>query len=120
MLGGWRTPAVLAAAFAAGIVNGWLGTGGGMLLVLTLSWLCPGKSQAVLALTTACTFCFSAVSILLYALGGHMAEVDPIPILLPSLFGGILGALLLGRTSPTALRGLFAVLLILSGMRLLI
>ena len=120
VLRGWRSPTALFAAFFAGVVNGWLGTGGGMLLVLVLGRLYPERWREVFSLTTACTFAFSTVSILLYAIGGHVAEVDLLPILLPAFFGGILGSLLLGKSSPAALRALLALLLAFSGIRLLL
>ena len=117
---GARGTVALFSSLAAGILNGWLGTGGGMVLILALSALYPGREREVLTLSTACVFAFSGLSILFYVLGGHMVGVEAVPILLPSLLGGAVGAIFLGRTSPAILDGILALLLILSGLRMLV
>ncbi len=107
------------AAGGAGVVNGLLGTGGGMVMVLSLSRLYPEEEKRVMAISTACVFIFSVLSIILYAVSGRMQEVDVLPTLLPSLLGGLLGALLLGRICGEAVEGIFSLLLIVAGVRLL-
>lgn len=116
---GRRGTLSLLAALLAGVVNGWLGTGGGMILVLALTRLYPEGEREALTLSTACIFCFSVVSVILYHLGGHMVGMDALPILVPALLGGALGALLLNKSAPELLEGVFAALLIFSGVRLL-
>ena len=111
-------PSLLVAA-TAGVVNGLLGTGGGMVLVLALKRLYPGEEKWAMAISTACVFVFSIVSIILYTIGGRMQEVSVLPTLLPSLLGGLLGALLLGGLRGDAVEGIFALLLILAGVRML-
>ena len=109
----------LLTALVAGLINGLLGTGGGMVMVLALGRLYPGEEKRVLAISTACVFVFSILSIILYTISGRMREVRLLPTILPSLLGGLLGALLLGRLRGEAVEGLFACLLILAGARLL-
>ena len=109
---------MLCAAVAGG-VNGLFGTGGGMVLVLSLSRLYPKEREEVMAISTACVFVFSLVTIILYKISGKMQGIDLLPTILPSLLGGVVGALLLGRLPGRAVEGIFALLLILGGVRLL-
>ena len=115
---GWGLIA-MSVALVAGVVNGLLGTGGGMVLVLALSRLYPEEEKRVMAISTACVFVFSILSIILYTINGRMRDIDVLPMLLPSLLGGLLGVLLLGRIRGEAVEGIFAFLLILAGARLL-
>ncbi len=108
-----------AIATLAGLINGLIGTGGGMLLVLGLRALYPDREREVMAITTAAVLSFSLLSILLYSTSGNLTLSAALPSILPALLGGLFGALLLGRIRMGALDGIFAALLILSGLRLL-
>ena len=87
----------LLASGIGGLANGLLGTGGGMVMVLTLSRLYPDKEKKMVAISTACALVFSVLTIILYIMNGNMQGISALPILAPSLLGGTLGALLLGR-----------------------
>ena len=115
---GRQTLAVLSAAVAGG-VNGLLGTGGGMILVISLSRLYPEEREGVMAISTACVFIFSLLTIILYKISGKMQGIDLLATLFPSLLGGVVGALLLGKLPGRAVEGIFALLLIFAGGRLL-
>ena len=90
-----------------------------MVMLLTLTRLYPDKEKKMVAISTACALIFSIMSMILYIVGGHMRGVDLVPLLLPSLLGGALGALLLGRVGGRLLHGILALLLLLGGVRLL-
>lgn len=119
----------------AGLLNGLLGAAGGVLLVVLLPYLeppppllprgqpagSPPRRQDVLATAMAAMLPISAVSGAAYWLGG----VRPAPALLtamilPAAAGGLLGAVLLGRLPDRALRILFALLITVSGVRMLL
>lgn len=108
----------LSAGFG-GIANGLLGTGGGMIMVLALSRLYPAEEKKMVAISTACTLVFSVLTIILYIKRGYMQGVSLLPLLVPSLLGGALGALLLGRIGSRLLYAALAALLLFGGVRLL-
>ncbi len=121
--------------FGAGFLNGLLGAAGGILLVLVLPYVRPparlmpsapdvplrvGLAQRDL-LASACAVMLpvSALSFVLYLVSGMGAPLAlSAAIILPSVAGGILGARLLGRIPAKWLRCLFALLVILSGVRM--
>ena len=105
------------AALAAGLLNGLLGTGGGVPLYFSLSRTQSDKrayatsSVGILLLSLQTVFLYrgNAVSLL---------SVSPF-LLFAAILGGATGALLLGRLKTDLLRLLFSALLILSGGYLL-
>lgn len=103
----------------AGAVNGFFGMGAGMILVLGLSRFHRGSQEEIMAISTLCVLSFSLLTTILYFAVGHVKPEAALPLLLPSLLGGALGATLLGRISPSLLRAVFALLLLISGARLL-
>lgn len=113
--------AALFAGFGAGVVNGLLGTGGGILLLLILRRrLAP---RDAFASSIACILPLSVLSLLLYLRNGTVSVTDicssdTLPYLLGAIPGGIGGAYLLDRMKPTAAEVLFAALLIFSGWRM--
>ena len=108
-------------ALTAGIITGLLGTGGGILL---LSVLRRGhRAQDAFAATLACILPLSALSAFLYLQNGAVtaAQVlsrDTLPCLIGAIPGGVLGASLLDRLTLSAVRYLFAGLLLFSGWRM--
>jgi hypothetical protein len=119
----------------AGLLNGLLGAAGGVLLVVLLPYLdppprllphgqtaaSPPKRQDVLATAMAVMLPISAVSGAIYWLGGvRPAPALLLSMILPAISGGLLGAKLLGRLPDRALRILFALLITVSGLRMLL
>ena len=107
---------------AAGFVNGFLGTGGGIILVLGgLFW---GKGQNtdakdLFAGTVLVTLILSAVSAAVYLWQGSLPFGEFPPYLLPALTGGAAGAWLLDRVPNRWTKRLFALLVILGGFLML-
>ncbi len=115
------SPLLLAAVgLFAGILNGFLGTGGGTVLILALARLMPGREKEAFTLSTACVLVFSVLSIILYTILGKMSLSAAKMAFLPAMVGGAAGAFLLGRIKTEVLRCLFAALVIYSGIRLLL
>ena len=108
------------ASFAAGVLNGLLGTGGGMVLTLALRAADPEHERDGMALSTACMLFFSVMTTILYEIQGHLSLADTLPVLLPAFLGGALGSLLLGRLRLPAVDMLLALLLLYSGLSLLL
>lgn len=128
-----------ALGFGAGLLNGLLGAAGGILLVSLLPYL-PAPvypsvgsdsqrqplgryldSRDIFAVALAVMLPVSAVSFVRYWLSGIRPEPSLLAlILLPAALGGLLGARLLERLSPHMLRLIFALLIALSGIRMLL
>lgn len=104
--------------FAAGMINGLLGTGGGMILVPLLehSGLSEKESHAT-SLAVILPVC--SVSAAYYVCVGGAGLSDALPYLPGGIFGALLGAALLRVIKPEVLRKIFSVIMILSGLRLL-
>ena len=114
-----RFGALLACGLAAGLINGLLGTGGGIILVLGLSHICRGTlpdRRDVCANALVVTLALTLLSTLMYIRSGNAPPADLSRFVLPGAAGGLAGGLLLGRISPGALGKLFALLLVISGI----
>ncbi len=118
-----RFGALLACGLAAGLINGLLGTGGGIILILGLSRLCAGAlpdRRDVCANALVVTLALTLLSTTLYIRGGNAPPADLSRFVLPGAAGGLVGGLLLGRITPHALGKLFAVLLVVSGVLMIL
>ena len=100
-------------ALSAGILNGLLGTGGGIPLWFAISKQ-EDKRKAFATASTGILI-LSLVSVLLYLPSGTTFTTPPI-FLWSSIFGGAFGAWLLNRIPLLLLRILFAFLLIGAGL----
>jgi uncharacterized membrane protein YfcA len=109
---------VLAIGLGAGLLNGTLGTGGGVLIVLALRPLLREESlrRRVYPTALGVMLPLSALTLLRYWLSGSMTGAAPLPLFLAALAGGGLGALLLRRLSLPLLSRIFAAVVLLSGV----
>ena len=117
-----HTRYALAAVFGifAGLLNGFLGSGGGIILIFALGILMPKQDEkdrfatAVLSMIP-----MSAVSVCYYLGNGGMNATENAHYFASALFGGVLGAYLMTKISPTLLRTIFALLMLWAGFRAL-
>ena len=111
---------------AAGFINGLLGTGGGILLVLTFSRAAEkNERQNAISLPLARRDCYanalcvmlpiSLFSAIRYIQAGAITQAAFSPFIPPSVLGGILGGILLDRLKVSWLRTMFSVLIVISG-----
>lgn len=100
-----------AAATAAGFVNGFLGTGGGIILMLALSFVQIDERDKF-ATVIAVILPMSLVSALFY--GTNIASAEK--WLIPGMLGGVTGAILLERINVKWLKKLFALMIIWAGI----
>lgn len=102
---------------AAGLVNGFFGGGGGMLLVPLLSrWLGLGDRKAF-ATSVAIILPLCALSSVIYLLRGGIELSAALPYLLGGSMGGILGGKLFKKVNMLWLRRGFALLILYAGVR---
>ncbi len=107
----------------AGIVNGLLGAGGGILIVFGLAPLLshdPEGQRDVFANALAVMFPVSIVSMIGYAAAGRFSLDGFAHYLIPCTIGGLVGAFLLGRIKISFLQKIFAAIVIWSGIYMVI
>lgn len=109
----------LLAAAAAGILNGLLGAGGGMVVAPLLqdSGLDPQRAHAT---SIAIMLPLSILSCVLYWQKGVLDPVQALPYLPLGLIGALLGAWLLPRMHTRSIRRIFGVLVIWAALRMLL
>ncbi len=116
---------------AAGLLNGLLGAGGGILLVYTMRlWayrrLSPDSEprlaaqRDVYATALSVMLPVSVFSAIYYARAGALDLVAFSPLLLPSVVGGVLGAYLLDKLRVDWLKRLFALIVLISGVLMIV
>ena len=109
-------------SFLAGGMNGFLGTGAGIVLVYLLSYLNREKREIKdnFAMAVVLVLPMSAVSLYFYVKGGNV-DYELIRIsVLPAILGGILGAYLMDKIDKRWLSLIFAALVIYSGFRMVL
>ena len=115
-----RPGAILAAGAGVGFLTGFLGIGGGFLIVPALT-LFAGLAMPVAVGTSLLVIAFNCAA----GFAGHLkaADVPIVPTLLfttMAIAGGVLGERLAGRTSPRRLRRAFGIFVILLGLYVLV
>ena len=102
----------------AGVINGLLGAGGGMVVVPLLSAMgVRGKRSHATALMVIVPL--SAVSAVLYLVQGRVGFADALPWLPGSLLGAYWGSRLMPKIATGWLKLLFGGLMLWGGVRLL-
>jgi uncharacterized membrane protein YfcA len=107
----------------AGVANGLLGAGGGIIAAFGLLREYRGDLEPKDAYAGALSVMLplSLLSFLRYLGAGALSSAPPLGIyLVPALLGGASGALLLARLGNRALRRLFGILVVWSGILLII
>lgn len=109
----------IAAGFAAGILNGMLGAGGGMAVVPMLEHvgLKPVNAHATSIAVIVPLCIFSAV---MYLYGNSLSIGDALPYIPAGLLGALAGAFLLPRIPATALRRIFGAFMLYGALKLLL
>lgn len=115
--GTWRRPALAGAA--AGLVNGFFGGGGGMVLVPLLAGWCGLGQRKAFATSVAVILPLCALSAGVYLFREGVDLAAALPYLLGGLIGGFAGGRLFKRLNMVWLRRLFALLLLYGGVRAL-
>ena len=114
---------LLGIGMLAGFLNGLLGAGGGIAVVMGLRALFAKKgadAHSFYATAIAVMLPLSALSVWQYAAGGHLPSVSLWGLILPAAAGGATGAFLLRHIAPHRLNRIFAAIVMLSGIILVI
>ena len=115
---GWAVSAL--AGGLAGLVNGFFGGGGGMVLVPLLVSRCGLSQRQAFATSVAIILPLCALSAVIYWFRGGLDLAAALPYLAGGLLGGFLGGKLFRRVSMTWLRRGFALLILYGGVRALL
>lgn len=110
---------LLGIGLLAGFLNGLLGAGGGIAVVMGLRMLFrkkPVNAHSFYASAIAVMLPLSALSVWQYERGGHLPSASLWGLILPAVLGGALGAFLLPRIKPHVLNRIFATAVLISGI----
>ena len=118
------------ASVIAGIMNGFIGTGGGIILYFTLKFLnkadAPQENMQeeemknIMAMIVACIIPVSIVSAIIYIIKGNIIYKELAVYLPGALIGGVTGAFLLDKLKFKFIKKIFAVLIIYAGVRMIL
>lgn len=108
-----------AVGLLSGVIAGLLGTGGGIAVVEGLERTGTQERRAH-ATSLAVIFPISAVSAVLYGLGGHVPLGDTLWLCGGAALGGLAGAFLLGCVGIRLLNNIFTLLMLVSGVWMLL
>ncbi len=104
---------------AAGLINGLLGAGGGMVLVpLLVSW-CGLEDKKAFATAVSVILPLCLVSVAVYALRGPLPLGESWPYLAGGAIGGVLGGLLFKKVTANLLHKLLGAFILWGGVQLL-
>lgn len=98
----------------SGFLNGFFGSGGGVVAVMFLRKIIGDEKKAH-ASATLLILVMSSVSLFLYGIYGHVNWIDGWRFVPGGLVGAIIGTITLKKINPTKLRKLFGIILIISG-----
>lgn len=111
-----KKSALLAGA-SAGLVNGFFGGGGGMVLVPLLTGKCGLDQRKAFATSVAIILPLCALSSVIYLFRGGLDMPTALPYLIGGLVGGTLGGKLFRRLNMDWLRRAFALLILYGGIK---
>lgn len=101
----------------AGIVNGFLGAGGGMIIVPML--IRSGLDRRHAHATSVCIILpICILSAYMYITSGKVTINDAMPYLLWGVIGSVIGSLILQKINQNLLRKIFGILLIWASYRM--
>lgn len=118
------------ASIIAGIINGLIGTGGGIVLYFALRLLAklnkkndgqpPDMIKDIMANTIAVVVIMSAVSATIYMFRGEIRYGELAAYIPAAVIGGLTGAVLLNKLKSKIVRKIFAVMIIYAGIQMLL
>lgn len=102
----------------AGLLNGFLGSAGGILVVPGFVLL--GMEQKSAHATSLLVIApISLVSVFVYGSGGYIKWGDSLPLLIGAVAGGVAGAFFLEKINKKVLEWIFTGIIIFSGIRMI-
>lgn len=103
-----------------GFLNGFFGGGGGMVCVPVLNKIAGLSEKHSHATAIAIIFPLSLISAFIYVINGYIKSLPLITVTIGSLAGGIIGAFALKILPPKWVRIIFAVIMLVGGIKLIL
>ena len=117
----WKAKMILLFCGAViGIINGFFGGGGGMICVPILQNVLHLEDKYSHATAIAIIFPISFISAVIYLLSGTLETIPLVTVGSGVVIGGIIGSFLLKWLPPKAIKVIFAIIMLLGGIRLII
>ncbi|MBQ8545723.1 MAG: sulfite exporter TauE/SafE family protein [Clostridia bacterium] len=107
-------------SFGAGAINGFIGTGGGILMVFMLNILTKNDKKDNFSTTLLSIVPISIIGLYAYFVAGSVDFSILSRASLPALFGGALGAFLMDKLKVKWLNIIFGALVIYSGVKMIL
>ena len=108
------------AGVAVGFVNGFLGAGGGMLVVPLLRLIFKQKPKVAHATAVLIMFPICVVSSIIYLISGDITFSSVWPVAIGTFCGGFLGTFLLSKLKNNIITILFSLVMIGAGIFIII
>ncbi|MBO7528086.1 MAG: sulfite exporter TauE/SafE family protein [Clostridia bacterium] len=115
-----NTPLKIILASITGFLNGFLGGGGGLFSVVALKNFYHLNTKNVHANTVAIIFPISFVSSVIYLSKNTFEPISLASIVLGSVAGGVIGAILLKKIKSNIVSWLFVIILYTAGVKMLL
>ena len=103
-----------------GLINGLFGSGGGTIIVPFLERILLFDPHKAHATAIAVILPLSVVSIIIYSRGDIQNIIPIIEISFGGIIGGFIGAKILNKISSNALRKIFAIFMIIAGVKMIL
>ena len=112
---------LLAIGTLSGAINGFFGGGAGLVLVPLLKRACKEETKSAHATSVAITFILSIATFTIYLLKGSFSQIENLWFfIIGSTLGGVIGGFALKKIPKKALKIIFSLFLIYSGVRMIL
>ena len=111
---------LIALGLLVGFVNGFLGAGGGMLLVPCIIPILKMETKVAHATAILIILPISLVSGVIYALKGSFNFDIFLPCLIGTVVGGVLGTFILSKLKSDIITAIFSVVMIVAGVIMIV
>lgn len=116
----WKVILSILVGGTIGFINGFLGAGGGVLLVPFLSYALKEETKVAHATAILVMLPISVISAVAYIIKGEFNFSVTLPVFIGSAVGGVVGALLLKKLNSWIIILIFSLMLIASGVYIFI
>ncbi|MEG1581694.1 MAG: sulfite exporter TauE/SafE family protein [Clostridia bacterium] len=110
---------LLSVGLVIGFINGFMGAGGGILLVPALQYIIKEDTKKAHATAVAIILPLCIVSAIVYAVKGFIDTTVLWPVLIGTIFGGVTGTILLKKLKSNWISLIFSVIMIVAGALLI-